>query len=386
MKESSRPTDTLRLLVVDDLVPNPQFGYGYPRSFNILRHLAKSGISVTFYPLQSSRRNEPAATVLETFGLEIARGQTEASGNFDSFLTERIEQFDAIWVSRLKNLKTVLWAREKTSATKLLIYDAEALNAPREIQRLRLEGNLIPNHIETRMQTDEIDLMRAADVVVSVSQQEAAVLRDAGIAPVFVLGHAIDVAVDIPPFEHRRDILFFGGFYGPTPNKDAVLYFLREIFPLIRKRIDAQFFVAGYRSQEEFRHLMDFLPDNVSIMGTIDCARDLFDKVRVFVVPTRWAAGIPYKLHEAFAHGLPSVVTPLIADQIGREDDAVLIGNSPAAFAEQVCALYNDPGLWNTLQLRGLAKASRECSVKASSNTMESIISCVADKIVVHSK
>jgi glycosyltransferase involved in cell wall biosynthesis len=41
--------------------------------------------------------------------------------------------------------------------------------------------------------------------------------------------------------------------------------------------------------------------------------RPFYDAARVFIVPTRYAAGIPFKAHEAAAFGVPLVVSGVIA-------------------------------------------------------------------------
>ena len=44
-------------------------------------------------------------------------------------------------------------------------------------------------------------------------------------------------------FAKREGLLFVGGFAHP-PNADAVLWFAKEVFPLIREKLDVTFYVA----------------------------------------------------------------------------------------------------------------------------------------------
>ena len=49
----------------------------------------------------------------------------------------------------------------------------------------------------------------------------------------------------IRPFALRRDWLFIGGFQHP-PNIDAVLFFVKEIYPLVSEHLrDAKFYIIG---------------------------------------------------------------------------------------------------------------------------------------------
>jgi len=50
------------------------------------------------------------------------------------------------------------------------------------------------------------------------------------------------------PFALRRDWLFIGSFQ-PPPNIDTVLFFLKEIFPLLSKHLgDAKFYINRLQS------------------------------------------------------------------------------------------------------------------------------------------
>ena len=55
-------------------------------------------------------------------------------------------------------------------------------------------------------------------------------------------------------FAKREGLLFVGGFAHP-PNADAVLWFAKEVFPLIREKLDVTFYVVGSKVTEEIRAL-----------------------------------------------------------------------------------------------------------------------------------
>jgi len=82
------------------------------------------------------------------------------------------------------------------------------------------------------------------------------------------------------------------------------------------------------------------------------------------VAPTRFAAGIPLKVYEAVARGLPTVVTPILADQTGwPEGDGTLVRDwrDADAFTQALLALHEDDALWRSVQERGLARVRAEC-------------------------
>jgi glycosyltransferase involved in cell wall biosynthesis len=92
----------------------------------------------------------------------------------------------------------------------------------------------------------------------------------------------------------------------------------------------------------------------------------LYADARVFVAPTRYAAGIPHKIHESAARGLPVVATALVATQLGWKDSAeLLIGTDAASFAQKCIELYRNKELWMKLRQAGLDRVKAECSKEA---------------------
>jgi glycosyltransferase involved in cell wall biosynthesis len=89
----------------------------------------------------------------------------------------------------------------------------------------------------------------------------------------------------------------------------------------------------------------------------------LYDAGRIFVAPTRYAAGVPYKVHEAASCGIPVVATELLRRQlgwVGGRDLVSVDAGDPTAFADAVVRLYRDAGLWQTLRDNALERVRTE--------------------------
>ena len=103
--------------------------------------------------------------------------------------------------------------------------------------------------------------------------------------------------------------------------------------------------------------------------------KDYYEKSRVFVVPTRFAAGIPLKLLEAMSHGIPAVVTPLVASQLGLSDrEGILIGKDDGDFASKVIELYQDEGLWYEIQGKALHYVETNCDQEKMKEELDIIV------------
>jgi sugar transferase (PEP-CTERM/EpsH1 system associated) len=160
-------------------------------------------------------------------------------------------------------------------------------------------------------------------------------------APIQVIGAGIDLALHRPPgppAESPR--LVFSGVMDYVPNIDGVLWFAREIWPMIRaKRPDARFVVVGADPPAAVRRLAG-TDQAIEITGRVPDVREYLWNAAVSVAPLLTARGLQTKVLEALAAGLPVVVTPQVFE--GLRDEArsgCRLARDPKAFAEHVLGL-----------------------------------------------
>src|SRR5262249_50411875 len=102
---------------------------------------------------------------------------------------------------------------------------------------------------------------------------------------------------------------------------------------------------------------------SVFITGHVPDLTPLYDAARVFIAPTRYSAGIPHKVHEAAARGIPVVATPLLARQLGWCDgDPFLVAAHARSLGAKCVQLYINESLWTALRKAGLERIRAECS------------------------
>ena len=367
-----------KLLIIEDRVPDPGLGSGYPRSHGIVEYLSDLGYGVTVFPLQLPERLEPCTRLLQQKGVEVFYGHKYKKINFKNFFRERKNYYDAVWVSRPHNMKEVIDVIRELHPAQKVIYDAEALFSLRDIMMAELEGAKLSEREKNKMIREEIDLMKRADVVVNVSEYERAVLKKYQVDHVEVLGHSYHAHPTTTPFDRRKDILFLGSFLvSPSPNEDAVHYFINQIYPKVLQATGAKFFIVGTNYLDSIRKLKS---DHIIVTGRVDSLYPYFDKCRVFAVPTRYAAGIPWKLQESLSFGLPAVVTPLIADQLGVSEEIVSIGENTDDFTDKMIHCYTDRNRWHALRQKGLEYIEKECSPTAYKKHLNDIIRGTTDR------
>jgi glycosyltransferase involved in cell wall biosynthesis len=369
---SEAPAPTLRILFLEDRVPHHHLGSGYPRSNIIIEDLLRLGHSVTLYPLTFC--DEAEESVYSDISREVEVIREQGPAGLKRFLKERLEEFDLVLVSRPHNMQT-LKRSLPVGRRPRIVYDAEALFCMREIEQRRMEGHPLPPETVQRLIRKEVRLTTGSRCVISVSDAEGKKFAEHGKAKVFTLAHAVTPRPTPRPFAEREGFLFVGPIWNlQTPNGDAVAWFIREVLPLITQKLGPQvkFSVAGHCDPALVSEL-EVGP--VEFLGSLDDVAPAYDRARVFVAPARFAAGVPLKIYDAAAHGLPIVTTSLLASQLswtaGRE---LLVGADASELAAECVRLYTNSSLWEQMRASALARVTADCSRTVFADRLEKII------------
>jgi GT2 family glycosyltransferase/SAM-dependent methyltransferase len=365
-----------RVLMIDDAVPLDALGSGFPRARILLHDLHPAGAFVTLFPMSAETVDFEEAYKAVPREVEIIDGGRLALGDF---LRERAGCYDVILVSRPHNMDWYCRVRPPAQAAgrPTLVYDAEALIWPREAARARLGVGAAPPADAAER---EFGLARAADIVLAVSEAEAESFRRVGCVDVRVLGHAVQPEPGAPGFAGRQGILFVGRLLEEeSPNVDSIRWFVREVMPLLDRIIG-----DGYRLDLVGACapglVRDLGSERVRFHGRVEDLRDHYARARLFIAPTRFAAGLPLKVTEAAAHGVPLVATTLIAAQAGWRDGVELLqAGSADQFAAACARLYGDAGLWQSLRDAALERVRRDYSRPGFAGTVRGML---ADALV----
>jgi GT2 family glycosyltransferase len=355
--------DRRRVLMVDDRVPHQALGSGFPRSRAILQSMVSEGLRVTFYPMTMAEEGWPSVyqDIPRTVEV-ILRSGVEG---LEAFLHERSGYYDVILVSRPHNMEVFqrVWAAHpEWLSNARVVYDAEAIFALREIARREVLGNALTDSEAERLIAAEVSLARGADTLVCVTGREAAFFSRRGAPNVVVLGHAVDVRPTVAEFADREHLLFVGAIHEDgSPNEDSLLWFADQVLPRIREALaGVELYVAGINASAAVARLAG---RGVRLLGPVDDLEPVYGARRLFVAPTRFSAGLPIKVCEAAAHGLPVVATPLLASQLGWQPGReLLVGDTAAGFADACMELYRDRVLWQEVRANALKQVETQCS------------------------
>ncbi len=167
--------------------------------------------------------------------------------------------------------------------------------------------------------------------------------------------------------------IIFTGNIGYFPNTDAVHWFSREVFPLIKTRVPhVKFYVVGTDPPQNIRHLNT--DENIVVTGFVDSIHEYLARATIAVCPMRSGSGIQNKVLEAMASGTPIVTTEYALDGIqatpGRD---LIVANEPREFAHRVVELLENPSLRRKLAVNARQLIEKKYTWEISVQQLERI-------------
>lgn len=339
----------MKVLIVDDRVPDPHFGAGFPRAYRLLMSLLQLGHEVVFLPTLKQSIQELDLPLLASHGITVV---------------EEVEKLvdhkaDVVFMARPHNVHYYMPPIKKVLPDAKYIYDTEALWFRRYDLQLEITGKLPA----WAYRYDEVGLAQQVDLCFVVNDIEKKILEESGVKKVVKLAHALDIHSEGLPFEERKDLLVVGGkLEEDSTNEDALWYYLENCWSSVWEALNCNMDVTGavYTTR-----LMNNQFGHVNLLGHVNDLVPLYEQKKVFVASTRFSTGIPWKVHEAMAHGIPCVISRLLATQLALEDDVeAMVCDTPQDYIDKTIRLYQDKDVWTTMRRKAFEYMDRDCNVE----------------------
>lgn len=148
--------------------------------------------------------------------------------------------------------------------------------------------------------------------------------------------------------EFDRNRIIFTGNMPYYANSDAVIYFIKEIFPFILKKNSlAKFYIVGQKPPLKIKKLAS---ENVIVTGFVEDIKSEYLKSAVNVAPMRFGAGTLNKIIESLALGVPIVASSIAVGGLPKElSKYILVADNPAEFAEKVLYVLDNKEVRETV-------------------------------------
>lgn len=201
---------------------------------------------------------------------------------------------------------------------------------------------------------EEVQMLSAADTIVAIQRDEAAVLRKKLPAHEILVAPIAALPVEKPQPGNADIVLFVGS--SAAPNVDGIKWFIDACWPAIRqRRPEAVLNIAGSVCSGLAR-----VPDGVRLLNVVDDLDDLYAEASVVISPLRAGSGLKIKFIEALSKGKAVVATTTTLQGVSDiMSGCAMISDSAPDFAAKVVALLADDAMRVELGAKGLSVISR---------------------------
>ena len=249
---------------------------------------------------------------------------------------------------------------EKAAPHARLIFHAPDLYFLREMREADLSQDPKMRIQANQTRDREFSVMGRVHHTVVVSSAEAAVLREALPSLSLSVFNVLYVDVTSRPYlpEERKGLFFIGG-YAHSPNIDAVMWFVKKVWPSIHLRHpDATFHILGAKAPPSVVELGKVA--GVRFVGHVGDLDEAFSSYRLGVAPLRFGAGIKGKVAATMGAGVPMVCTTVAVEGMGIVDGQhALVADGEQAFADAVSRLLDDSDLCRSISDRARPLVTR---------------------------
>lgn len=191
------------------------------------------------------------------------------------------------------------------------------------------------------------------DACVVVSEVDQQLLKEIGVTnKLFIVPNGTDTNFFKPSEKKTVDnsIIWIGHMDVHT-NKDAVLYFWQDIWPVLQKKHpQSQMVFVGTSPPKEIKEAAQ-KDDSVTVTGFVDDIRPYLADASVVVVPIRIGSGTRLKILDAMACGKAIVSTTIGCEGLDVSDgENIAIADGPEEFALRTIDLLKNIKMRNEME------------------------------------
>lgn len=367
------------LFLIRDL-PYPATNGYKKRNYFLLKELAKRNIEITLFSEKNDENNTLSIEHLKSFCKEIRISKTQAHGKITSALLSLFSMLPFSVKARVsKKTKKEITKYIKENPQNLIICDAihRALNIPLDgktykiLYEHNIESTIIKRYADTeknilkrlfalieylKFERLQKKIWKTFNYCIACSLLDKKLMEEKvkGIN-VCVVNNGVDSQYFSPDsYQIEKNTLVYTGQIGWHPNEDAIIYFIKNIYPLIKaKRPDVKFLIVGDNPSSRVSDLAKN-DKSIKVTGFVEDVRAYMGKAEAFVVPLRIGAGTRLKILEALSMEKAIVTTSIGCEGLELENNKhLLIRDNSEEFAAAVLKILNHDNNYSGLGENG---------------------------------
>lgn len=367
-----------RVLHIMNRVPWPVRDGGTLACYNLLKGLHEAGCEVTLAAMNTSKHYVDMDTLPETF-TKLARIHTayvdntvkplpallnlfgSRSYHISRFITPGFGEllarildasgFDYVIFDNLFTAPYIDLVRSKTKGVTLLrqhnvehkIWETLAARTRNPLKKWYI------GLLAERLSRFEKESLNKFDGIITLTEDDQKDFIAMGCTrPIYVSPVGVEPVNNVGRTRPLPRSVFHLGAMDWQPNRQAMHWFIREVWPLVIRRYpDAVFVMAGKKMPEEF---FRYRSRNIKVLGEVESAPAFMQQHQVMVVPLLAGSGIRVKILEGLALGKAIVTTSLGARGIAVTNGKnILVADTPDEFCQCIGQLFDNSLLCTSL-------------------------------------
>jgi GT2 family glycosyltransferase/glycosyltransferase involved in cell wall biosynthesis len=335
-------------LVVDHYVPEPDQDAGSRTIMAMIVALLESGYVVKFWP-DNAKYSAEYTPLLQRIGVETIYGTYYS---FEDWIQANGKAIALALLSRPSVAPRYIPALRAHSKATIAYYGHDL-----HFRRMGMEAKATVDAKRAAeaaaMEAQERTIWRQVDVVLYPSEEEAVIARSEAARAAAIIPYVYDEFGEVRSPPRNHEIMFVAGF-GHSPNEDAAVWLVEDIFPRILERVpDARLAMVGSNPTETVRALAS---EWVEVTGRVseEELRERYARARLALVPVRTGAGVKSKVVEALRDGLPTVTTSVGVQGLHGAEMTISIADEAPFLSDAAVKLLLDDVLWAETSARQL--------------------------------
>jgi polysaccharide biosynthesis protein PslH len=364
----------VRILIITPRIPFPPYRGDKLKIFNLAKSLAKNN-TVTILSFHESEKDRAYAAEMEKFGVNIRTvflplgsslvktlgaffmkvpfqvayfSSKKMKAQIKSTIQE--EDFDVIYFHLIRSAQ-YLDGTGNSKALKVLDFtDAVSLYLSRfaDVTKNPVKKFVLRMELE-RIQAYE-SIAKKFDTLFVCSEKDKDYLEKNNLhSNIQFMRNGFDTEqFDKSQIPFVKNRIIFTGNMPYFPNRDAVVYFTKEIFPLVRENYPtSKFYIVGQKPPVELKRLAS---PNIIVTGFVKDINTEYQLSEVNVVPIRFGAGTLNKVIEALALGIPTVATTMSIAGLPKElKKYILLADNPGSFTDKIIYVFENESVRNDM-------------------------------------
>lgn len=299
----------------------------------------------TLNALKSLVRNDSYDVVcLESKELEKSLTKALAENNYDAIHLDTI----GLW-PYVANLDIPLILNHHNIESQMLQRRASKTSWPLS-QYIRSQ--------ESKLQKLEIQAGAKARINVTCSRDDGQRLSEIGIDNVAEIPNGVDLSYfsrrqNYQATESGIDLIFAGGLEW-YPNRDAMIFFAKKVWPQLKAKPQAATMTVVGRGSIPLLNDIAATDSSFKVAGFVPDVRTYLEQASIYVCPIRDGGGTKLKVLDALGMGIPLIAHPIACEGINvRNGEHVIFAETPKQFCDAILSLSAAPELKMKLSANG---------------------------------